>query len=45
MTTEDSTLMRANENYSLDVLQSDFRQTGIYQESILNSINNFHITK
>ena len=45
MTTEDSTLMRTNENYSLDVLQSDFKQTGIYQESILNSITNFHVTK
>lgn len=45
MTTEDSTLMRTNENYDNDVLQSDFRQTGIYQKSILNNITNFHVTK
>ncbi|KAE9534379.1 hypothetical protein AGLY_008469 [Aphis glycines] len=40
MTTEDNTLMRTNENYSLDVLQSDFRQTETIQLFTLKELNN-----
>jgi len=44
MSVEDSSLIRTVENYSVDVLSNKFKETGIYQESILNRIRNFHVT-
>ncbi|XP_022176334.1 uncharacterized protein LOC111037844 [Myzus persicae] len=42
---EDPTLIRNIENYTQDVEINDFSQTGISQNSILNNINCFHVTK
>lgn len=44
MSVEDSSLIRTADNYSVDVSKTNFKETGIYQESILNSIKTFHVT-
>ncbi|XP_008188545.1 uncharacterized protein LOC103310882, partial [Acyrthosiphon pisum] len=44
MSIEDSNLIRTVDNYSVDVLSNNFKETGIYQESILNRIKSFHVT-
>lgn len=40
---EDRSLIRTVDNYSVDVLTNNFKETGIYQESILNRIKSFHV--
>lgn len=32
------------ENYSADILKCNFKETGLYKESILNKITSFHVT-
>jgi len=44
MSIEDRNLIRTIDNYSVDVLSNNFKETGIYQESILNRIKSFHVT-
>lgn len=41
---EDSTVMRTVQNYSDDVAKMCFSETGIYKESIMNSLYSFHVT-
>lgn len=44
MSIEDSNFIRTPDNYSVDVLKNNFKETGIYRESILNSIKSFYVT-
>lgn len=36
--------MSTIENYSTDVDKNNFKDTGMYRESIVNEINSFHVT-
>lgn len=42
---EDLTCMRNVHNYSVDVASSNFLETGIYRESLLNRVTHFHVTQ
>lgn len=42
---EDIYSMRNRQHYSDDVAKMCFSDTGIYKESIMNSLNSFHLTK
>ncbi|XP_008185631.1 uncharacterized protein LOC103310138 [Acyrthosiphon pisum] len=42
---EDASVMRNIQNYSEDVAKMCFSETGIYNQSIMNSLNSFHVTK
>lgn len=42
---EDLTCMRKIHNYSVDVASSNFIETGIYKESLLNQVTHFHVTQ
>lgn len=44
-TEESVQLLRNIQNYKDDVALNDFRTTGIYKDSILNTIESFHVTK
>jgi len=41
---EDASVMRNIQNYSEDVAKMCFSETGIYNQSIMNSLNSFHVT-
>jgi len=41
---ENSSLLRNSLNYADDIAINDFKQTGIYKDSVLNNINSFHVT-
>jgi len=41
---ENTSLLRNSLNYVDDVAINDFKQTGIYKDSVLNKINSFHVT-
>jgi len=42
---EDTSCLRTIENYLEDVEKMNFSETGIYKESVMNSIYSFHVTK
>eukprot|EP00102_Acyrthosiphon_pisum_P013497 XP_008183097.1 PREDICTED: uncharacterized protein LOC103309442 [Acyrthosiphon pisum] len=42
---EDLSAMRNVHNYSVDVASSNFIETGIYKESLLNRVTHFHVTQ
>jgi len=42
---EDSLLLRNHTNYLEDIERNDFKETGIYKNSILNNIASFHVVK
>lgn len=42
---EDLTCLRNIHNYSVDVASSNFMETGIYKESLLNKVTHFHVTQ
>jgi len=42
---EDPASMRTFQNYSDDVAKMCFIETGIYKDSIMNTIDSFHVTQ
>lgn len=42
---EDTSCLRTIDNYLEDVEKMNFSETGIYKESVMNSIYSFHVTK
>lgn len=43
LSVENLSLLRTLQNYDENVSNGDYKNTGIYEESIFNKINNFHV--
>lgn len=41
----DTSCIRNIDNYNIDIATQNFSETGIYKESILNTIQSFHVTQ
>lgn len=44
MLTESKESIRDKDNYKLDILKANVSETGIVEDSVFNSISNYHVT-